>query len=149
MGTKLSKALVAIGLVIASLFIAQPASAATGSWQPYGSSFSTPSNWYCSSTSNGTLVSSQVCIVRSGAYVQAATIVRNLSSSQVIVSVDDHRVQPEVGYVDGRGSCAPSGVAPVSVSVCFGPTVVSYSPTRAIGTVRSGGYGFGNSSPWA
>lgn len=140
----------AVGMILAAVFTAQPASAAAGSWQPYGTSFTTPSNWYCSSTGNNTLISSQTCVVRSGAYVQAATIVRNLSSSAVSVRVEDQAIQTEWGTRIGRGDCVSSGVAANSVSVCFTPTVEWASPVNAWGTVWQGnGGGWSNVSPWA
>lgn len=143
-------AILGIGIVVAGLFGAAPATAAGGSWQPYGTSFTTPSNWYCSATGNNTLISSQSCVVRSGNYVQAATIVRNLSSSQVSVRVDDQALTTESGAKIGKGDCVSSGVAANSFSVCFSPTVAWAGPVKAAGLVwQAGGNGWMNVSPWA
>ncbi|MFE6736278.1 hypothetical protein [Microbacterium sp. NPDC057650] len=111
-------AIAAIGLMIAALFIAQPASAATGSWAPKGGSFTIPSNWHCGTTTSGPRLSAQTCVVRSGNYVQAATIVRNRASSGTTASVNQVLTENA-----SAGVCAASTIAARSISVCMTPTV--------------------------
>ncbi|MBT2483374.1 MULTISPECIES: hypothetical protein [unclassified Microbacterium] len=134
---KRSTALAAVVLLLVGVFTAQPASAApTGNWQPYPGGFSAPSNWNCGPTSNGPAVSAQACLVRSGNYVQAATIVRNRTSSQVITSV--YQV---LSFGATSGTCEASGIAANSVSVCFTSTINHASTTRVSADV-SGISGF-------
>lgn len=117
-------AILGVVIVLAGMFTAQSASAASGGWQPYPGGFTTPSNWTCGSTVNGPKVSAQACVVRSGYYVQAVTIVRNRTSASVTAAVDQglyNTLNNEKTY----GTCSASGLAPNSVSVCFTPTVWS------------------------
>lgn len=115
-------AVLAIVVVLAGLFTAQSASAA-GVWKPYPGSFSAPSNWYCGSTVNGPKLSAQTCVVRSGSYVQSATIVRNRTSSLVISQVSATLIDGDSPAPATTANCPASGVGAMSVSVCFSPTV--------------------------
>lgn len=136
-------------LVLAGLFAAQPASASTGSWQPYGSSFTVPSNWYCGTTDNGPELSAQSCIVRSGNYVQVVTIVKNRQPYQVVASVSQSMYNAnDVRRTDG--DCAASGLAANSFSVCFTNTVTSSILVSSSAVVsRAGGGYLVAQSPWA
>lgn len=116
-------AILGIGIVLAGMFTAQSASAA-GSWQPYPGGFSTPSNWHCGPTKDGPRLSAQACVVRSGNYVQAATIVRNRSSVEVFTGVYVQQLKSGSTVLNG-GQCRASGVAANSVSVCFTSTTTS------------------------
>lgn len=129
-------AIATLAIVLASVFAAQPANAATGSWQPYPGSI--PSNWTCGASAHGPELSVQTCIVRSGYYVQSATIVRNRAPYQVIATVDQVTWTSNQ-YPLASGTCAPSGVGANSVSVCFTATVQAEAPVQSDAHVTANG----------
>lgn len=120
-------AILGIGIVLAGMFTAQSASAA-GGWQPYGTNFVTPSNWYCGGSASGAGLSAQTCVVRSGNYVQSATIVRNNTSAEISAQVSANLGNGDDWDALTTANCASSGIAANSVSVCFSPTVFDAPP---------------------
>lgn len=140
-------ALFGVLAVIASVFVAQPASAATGSWSPYAYS-SLPSNWHCGPTDSGPKISAQSCIVRNGNYVQVATIVTNRTTSLVPVSVGQSMYN--VNDVERTsGECPTSGVGPGAKAVCFTNTVTSGVQVSSSAIVSQGADWLALLSPWA
>jgi hypothetical protein len=102
------------------------AGAATGRWVAYGktSPFDVgTSTWHCGQTSTvASKVLAQVCVVRSADehYAQSAVIVRNNNTYLVGVTAQSDLSRGDE-FVD-RWSCANSGVAANTWSVCFGAT---------------------------
>lgn len=142
-------AIAALTLVIIGLAGGQSASAAGGgSWQPYGSTFTVPSNWTCGATSNQSNFSAQTCIVRSGNYVQLATIVRNRQPYPISVSVDQ-TMYNEYDVVRAEGDCATSDLSANSYSVCFSPTVTSTVEVSSTSVVSNAAMWVSLVSPWA
>lgn len=143
---KWAKVAAAAALVLAGLFTAQSASA-SGSWQPYPpGGFTTPSNWTCGPSDNASPFAAQTCTVRSGNYVQTATIVSNGGQFEAITSI--YQWMENSKYVQlTAGSCSSSGIAANSVSVCFTPTVYSPLPVKSRATSAFGVLTMG--SPWA
>ncbi|MCM3657770.1 hypothetical protein M3147_10955 [Agromyces mediolanus] len=138
----------AANAALEALFGAQPAQAeGTGSWSPNGSSFSIPSNWSCSATGRDGAVYFQVCVVRSGNYVQAATIVNNTGNSQRLVGVDQTPSSSTTTY-QSHVKCAISGVAAKSISVCFSATAQSSALVRYFASF-DWPWDIYNPSPWA
>jgi hypothetical protein len=124
------------GLTAAAAFIGLTlvstgtASAAPGTWVPYGNDNpidGSPSKWVCAASRAVTSeVVAQVCAIRSnggrGGAVQGAVIVRNNRdvgfSAYADVDVADAASNVQLGV----WSCGSSGLAPNSWSVCFGKT---------------------------
>ncbi|PRY38924.1 hypothetical protein [Umezawaea tangerina] len=101
------------------------AAAATGSWVAYKKSpFEVgTSTWHCGQTwPVGSNLLAQVCVVRTADehYAQSAVIVRNNNSFLVGMTAQSDLSRGDE-FVD-RWSCASSGVAANSWSVCFGAT---------------------------
>ena len=115
-----------LGLGVAT---AAPASAATGTWVPYGNDnpiIGSPATWKCAgSKAIATDVLAQVCAIRSkgGGSVQGAVIVRNNRSGLFSTTAEMDLLDVNSGSELGMWSCASSGVAPNSWSVCFGKTI--------------------------
>lgn len=120
-----------------SFATAGSAAADTGAWHAFGNTnpiTSSPSTWRCTPSvpvdttadgdPTGPGVIAQVCAIRSsdGGSVQGAVIVRNNRSNtfpaSALVQVTSENGQTMVG----DWSCAESGVAANSWSVCFGAT---------------------------
>jgi hypothetical protein len=138
-----------IVMVAAGLFAAQPASAATGDWRSYPGSFTVPSNWHCGPSSHGPKLSAQSCIVRSGNYVQVATIVRNRTTSLAISNVHQTMWNGN-GVVRSSGTCGSSGIAAQTVAVCFTSTVTSAGQVASRADVWDpAGASLIVDSPWA
>lgn len=136
---KMAVGLLTIMVVVLGLSVTTvgAASAADGSWRPYGSTQPIKPNWHCGHTKDimpG--IKAQACAIRSTdkISVQAAVIVRNnYGYSQRL----------NAGTLLDRGGswgldayCEPSGIAGNSWSVCFGPTFQSRGPVRATGDVQ-------------
>ncbi|MET8151426.1 hypothetical protein ACIBSW_17170 [Actinoplanes sp. NPDC049668] len=134
-------AAIGLGVVTASPALATD----VGSWRAYGSSNPIASNWHCGPTvSNANGLSAQSCVIRSNSLadkVQAALIVRNRLSTAIstwasIYLLDDTYPPSQVG--EGDYYCASSGLAPKSVSVCFGTTETYNGWARSYGSSRAG-----------
>lgn len=122
---KLARVVVLIAIFLGLFIAPTPANASgTGTWSAKPSSWTLPSNHHCGSSHTGTGTAMQSCVVRSGNYVQAALVLRNLSSSSRPVG------ETWVVLWDGRDamaydvSCPSSSMAPNGVSVCYGPTLL-------------------------
>lgn len=112
-----------------SLTMAGTASAAAGTWVPYGNDnpiIGSPATWKCAgSRTVATNVIAQVCAIRSksGGSVQGAVIVRNNRSGLFSTTAEMDLQDVNSGSELGLWSCASSGVAANSWSVCFGKTI--------------------------
>jgi hypothetical protein len=115
------------GALALGLTSALQATAATGTWVPYGNTnpiTSSKSTWRCqSSIAVGPNLVSQVCTVRSasGTGVQGAVIVRN-NNNYLYSTNAGMDVYYEGGGLRGYWDCPSSGVGANSWSVCFGST---------------------------
>jgi hypothetical protein len=133
---------VVLGLGLAT---ADPAAAATsGFWHAYGNTnpiSSSSSTWGCRSTyTDSSGVGAQVCTVRSSNRegVQAAVIVRNNRSTSFDAEAGMSMFSAVTGKEVNVGwTCAPSGVAPHSWSVCFGSTFTWLSTVYTNGSMDS------------
>ncbi len=132
-------ALVTLVAFAAALTMSAPATArdvGTGTWRTLNpTTFKIPANWRCSATKGNVGISiAQMCIVRSGNYVQPALIIRNSTyrnlSAQPYVSIS----ALEAGaIVKSSWVCPPSSLAPRGLSVCFGATQYKPKAQSAIG----------------
>lgn len=128
-------AFLGILVVLAGLFVAQPASA-DGNWRAYPNGFTKPANWTCGTTVSGPRLSAQTCVVRSGNYVQSATIVRNRTSTTALTEVSARLIYDgDAPDPLASADCPMSGVGAMSVSVCFSPTVNYSSGASSMATV--------------
>ncbi|MDX8032507.1 hypothetical protein SK803_20025 [Lentzea sp. BCCO 10_0856] len=129
-----------LGLILST---AVPASAATGTWVPYGNDnpiTGSASKWVCAASKTiSTNVVAQVCAIRSpnsGDYVQGAVIVRNnrssLFSTTASVEVRDRFTLDTLGIWE----CPSSGVGANSWSVCFGSTTHWLYQVYALGYAK-------------
>ncbi|MEU6032699.1 hypothetical protein OG288_42865 [Streptomyces tauricus] len=124
-----------------SLVSAGPAAAAAGAWRAYGNTnpiTSSSSTWHCAGSKEvADDVHAQVCAIRSsnGTGVQGAVIVRNdRSSLYSAAAFMDLRTS---SATLGNWSCASSGVAANSWSVCFGKTLTQSSPVNSAGSAQA------------
>ncbi len=140
---QLTTALAALLAVSALTFTsppeAQAATGLTGTWNSLNSStFSIPSNWKCAGSltaMDGRSVA-QSCLVRSGNYVQAAVIVRNLTSSNFSTAAGIV-LTPRGQYVGVKWRCPASSLAPRGLSVCLGKTLYRPKAQKVGGDWRS------------
>jgi hypothetical protein len=115
-----------------SLVTAGPAAAASGVWHAYGNTnpiTTSSSVWACGPTSTvESNVLAQLCAVMTpdGEYFQSAVVVRNNRSSLYGVEVAAVLADYIYENVMDNSSCARSGVAANSWSVCYGKTVAHY-----------------------
>ncbi|MEA5360926.1 hypothetical protein VA596_15365 [Amycolatopsis sp., V23-08] len=132
-----------------SLAAAGPAAAAeTGSWHAYGNTnpiTSSASTWHCAgSKAVTTSVVAQVCAIRApgGGSVQGAVIVRNNRAGLYSLSAAMD-LYSSSGTKLGIWTCASSGVAANSWSVCFGRTLPHGGAVDSVG--RAGDVDLGES----
>ncbi|WP_410567643.1 hypothetical protein [Amycolatopsis sp. cmx-4-61] len=132
---------IAAGLGLALTTTGTAAAAETGSWHAYGNTnpiTSSSATWHCAGSKTvATSVVAQVCAIRSagGGAVQGAVIVRNNRSALFSVSASmDLYTSSGAGL--GVWTCASSGVAANSWSVCFGRTLAQSSPVNSMGDAK-------------
>lgn len=130
----------------------QSATASDGTtWRSYnGSTWTNPAGWYCGKTVNGTLLSTQACVIKSGNVRKVALIVRNRASISVSVSGADvhHFMRSASGSETMKTSvCKASAIAAKSVSVCYAGTSTTLR-SSAWGSVDGRDFTYSWQSPW-
>ncbi|QKV78396.1 hypothetical protein [Amycolatopsis sp. Hca4] len=132
---------IAAGLGLALATTGTAAAADSGSWHAYGNTnpiTSSPATWHCAgSKAIATNVLAQVCAIRSvgGGAVQGAVIVRNNQSGLFSVSARMD-LYTSAGTGLGIWTCASSGVAANSWSVCFGQTLAQSGAVNSMGIAK-------------
>ncbi|MGW3958613.1 hypothetical protein ACWED2_02245 [Amycolatopsis sp. NPDC005003] len=132
---------VAAGLGLAAATTGTAAAAESGSWRAYGNTnpiTSSSATWHCAGSKTiATSVLAQVCAIRSasGASVQGAVIVRN-NRTALFSAYAAMDLYTSAGTELGLWSCASSGVAANSWSVCFGRVLTQSASVNSMGTAK-------------